>query len=227
MTVPRYDETADGPAAFKALVDSGPIPRVDGAGLDAIAATDPPVGFLAYYTVEDVIVQWAGPVQSWKPPWKSPWGVMAHWTGSTTSAHNNVESVVTGFGNLEWTAYPNRYYRVTVTGRLGWNDEGTSQGNPDWSIDGKVARSVLQLKKVSDNSQILRVYDGRGGFMYGDDIEMFSTTWLIGGLDGTQEWKLTAVVANNQTTDDFYLSVGTGAATMVLIEDIGPSGAPT
>lgn len=227
MTVPQYSDTADGVAAIRNLVDSGPIARLGDEGLSALGETNPPVGTLVYYTTMNVFLQWSGPVQGWKPPWQNPWGRTAHWNASTTSAHTNVESTVAGLGNLEWTAYPNRYYRVTVTGRIDWTDEGTSQGLPDWSVDTKVARAVVQLKKVSDNTQVLRVYDGRGGFMYGSDVEMFSTTWIVSDLDGVQEWKLVASVANNQTTDDFSITVGNGAATMVLIEDIGPSGAPT
>ena len=186
MTVPRYDETADGPAAFKALVDSGPIPRVDAEQLGEIADAGPQVGCIVYFTPLNVLLQWCGPTLTWKRLWAYPWGRVEHWNAATSSAHTNVESTVTGFGNLAWTAYPGRYYRVTVTGRIGWVDEGTSQGTPGWTVDGKVARAVIQLKQVSDNSQVLRVYDGRGGFMYLDDVEMFSTTWIVGNLDGGQ-----------------------------------------
>jgi hypothetical protein len=227
MTVPQYSDTADGVAAIRNLVDSGPIPRVDADGLEAIAETNPPAGTLVYFEPFNAYIQWCGPVQTWKPPWQNPWGRTAHWVGTTSSNHNEVNSNVTGFSSLEWTAYPNRFYRVTVTGRITWNDQGADQGAPDWSVNTKVARALIALREVSDSSIVRRVYDGRASFMFGTDCDIFSTTWLIDGLDGAQEWKLTAAVTSDQTTDDFSISVGDEAATMVLIEDIGPSGAPT
>lgn len=227
LTVPEYSDTADGVAAIRNLVDSGPVARVDSAQIDAIADAGVEVGTLVYYETFNALLQWCGPTLTWKPIWIGPWGHVDHWEASTTSQHTNTESTVAGLANLTWNAYTNRLYRVTVTGRLHWNDTGTSQGNPGWTIDGSVARAVVRLKKVSDNTEVVRVYDGRGGFVYGDDTDLFSTTWVVGGLSGEQEWKLTAGVANGQTTDDFEFTIGNGAATMVLIEDIGASGAPS
>jgi hypothetical protein len=225
LTVPQYSDTADGVAAIRNLVDSGPIARVNDEQLGALGEDGPEVGTIVYYETLNVLLQWCGPTMTWKPLWASPWGRVNHWSSSVSSQHSSTETTVAGMGNMIWTAYANRYYRVTVTGRLYWNDFGTGQGNPGWTVDGSIARAVVRIKRESDNEEILRVYDGRGGFMYGDDIAIFSTTLLVDNLDGEQDWKLTAQTANNQTTDDFLL-VGEFPTT-VLIEDIGPSGAPT
>lgn len=226
MTVPVYSDTADGVAAIRNLVDSGPIARVNDEQLGAMGEAGPEVGTIVYYETFNALLQWCGPTLTWKPIWINPWGHVDHWESSTASQHTNTESTVAGLANLTWNAYTNRLYRVTVTGRLHWNDTGTSQGAPGWSIDGSVGRAVVRLKKVSDDSEVVRVYDGRGGFVYGDDIDLFSTTWVVGGLSGEQEWKLCALVTNNQTTDDFEFIIGP-TPTMVLIEDIGASGAPS
>lgn len=227
LTVPQYSDTADGVDAIRNLVDSGPIARVDDEQLGEIAESSPEVGTVVYYAPQNVVLQWCGPTMTWKPLWANPWGHIDHWESNASSQHSSTYTTVNGFASIDWTAYANRNYRITVTGVLHWNDTGTSQGTPGWTVDGSTARASIQLKQQSDDSTIVQVYNGRASLMYGDDYDLFSTTWIINDLDGEQTWKLVARTENNVSTDDFEFTVGTGAATMVLIEDIGPSGAPT
>jgi hypothetical protein len=228
LTVPEYSDTADGVAAIRNLVDSGPIARVDDAQLGAMGEAGPEVGTIVYYETFNALLQWCGPTLTWKPVWIGPWGRVAHWVGTNNSTHNETESTVTGFSDLEWTAYDNRYYKVTVTGRLVWSDYGAAQGDPSWVLDTNVARSVVLLRNVDDNSLVRRVYDGRASFVNGADVDLFSTSFLIEGLSGTQNWKLSAGVATGVVSDDVSFAVnGDEYGTLVLIEDIGPSGAPT
>jgi hypothetical protein len=83
MVVPRYDETADGPAAFRALVDSGPIPRcVNAAALPA----SPTEGRMAYNLDTNELLIYGGSPAAWRSPWEDmPKGVVARATGFTTA----------------------------------------------------------------------------------------------------------------------------------------------
>lgn len=65
LTIPGYNETADGPKAFQDLVDSGPIPRFASSGARNTAITAPAAGMVAYLIDQQLFTAYDG--TAWVP----------------------------------------------------------------------------------------------------------------------------------------------------------------
>lgn len=109
LTVPRYDETADGVAAIKNLVDSGPIPRATGPGT---LPASPVVGQIAYRTDSAELLVYSGATVGWTRPWNLPWGTITSATVGSTVVMTNDGVVATA----TFTAVAGRRYRYVFAG---------------------------------------------------------------------------------------------------------------
>lgn len=210
LSVPRYDETADGVSAFKDFVDSGPVPRA----ANAAALPSPNVtGAVAYNLDTDALLVKSGASVGWTPPWNLPWGVVYHFQSPNNFILTTNEATINGFDNITFTAVPGRLYAVTVTGRLERDETA-------------VERCVIKLSSAT-NVELHRIYDGAPATMESYDVTMYSTRTLLEPGTTSPVYKLRAVMVAGSSSTIETPGTASNSRTTVIVEDIGPDGSPT
>lgn len=106
LTIPSYADTSDGPAAFAAFVESGPIPRFANAAARDAAITDPVSGQFCWMLDTSRLLQYTTPTTGWQPPWNTAWGLLT--TRSTSGLGEQ------WFSSATYTAYTGLLATLTV-----------------------------------------------------------------------------------------------------------------
>jgi hypothetical protein len=163
----------------------------------------PVVGMTVYDLNDDALYVYAGATSGWRPPWNLPWGRVA--SASTTTNTTSIGSSYTDLTGLSvtWTAVTNRRYKVT-----GYTDlSSTSAGLNNVRITDGSNNKTAETQFTMD-ANALSTHN---------PIEVFT------GTSGSVTRKLRARVG-----------AGTGGTQanvygphLILVEDIGPAGAPS
>jgi len=169
------------------------------------AITSPVIGMVEYISSNDVNegLTTRNSANQWRLPWNMPWGIVA--SASTTSATaltTGVTADITGL-SVTWTAVGNRRLRITVQCAA----YATPINNAAIILaDG--AGTQLEISHPSTRS---------GGAVGGGCL-----SYIEAPASGSVTRKVRMVVVGTTPT-------GGGATTspaFILVEDIGPSGAP-
>lgn len=207
LTVPRYDETADGPAAFKALVDSGPIPRATGP---ASLPASPVVGQVAYRTDSAELLVYSGSTVGWTKPWNLPWGNITSQTIGATAVMTADGVVAT----VTFVAVAGRRYRYVFAG-------ATIQ------IDASV---TFECRIRDGETPIGGVYAGTQGF--GGTPGTFETEFPLHVIceqdvlaSGSKTINVHHDIVSTSPATVRY-RVATGCSLLLSVEDIGPAASP-
>lgn len=166
------------------------------------ALTSPTEGMAAYINDIDALTVYNG--VAWRPPWNLPWGAVG--VATATAVQGSITTVVDLTSlTTTFTAIAGRRYRVTF--------------------------SVPARNSSADNRNIVLLTDGSNnqldfaGLVMGQANQtetMIGSTYLD-GLSGSTTLKLRGqAVAGTMT-----VQAATGAAASLVVEDIGPSAAPS
>ena len=171
------------------------------------AITSPVIGMVEYISSNDVNegLTTRNSANQWRQPWNLPWGIVTSAsTTSATSLTTGVTADITGL-SVTWTAVGNRRLRITV--------QCAAYATPILAV------AIILADGAGTQLEISHPYTGS------------TTTPAIGGgclsyieapASGSVTRKVRMVVVGTTPT-------GGGAATspaFILVEDIGPSGAP-
>jgi hypothetical protein len=163
----------------------------------------PVVGMTVYDLADDALYIYAGATSGWQPPWNLPWGQVASATTSTaTTSISSSYSDLTGL-SVTWTAVANRRYKVT-----GYSDLSSTSA------------SIARLA-ITDGSANVKAQAQQA--LAANDVAAQTVFELFTGTAGSTTRKLRGLV-----------TAGTGATQsnaygphLILVEDIGPAGAPS
>lgn len=141
---------------------------------------------------------------SWRLPWNMPWGIVAI---SAVPGALNFTNTLAYSSTFTWSAVNRRYYRVTLTGNL----ENSTVTGADMSLGiyNNAATPVLQVIYPKTSRASANLSDFAGG------SALFEST-----ATGTQTWKIGAAHNSGTATTCTY------TASSLIIEDLGPNGAP-
>lgn len=167
--------------------------------------SSPPEGMTIYETDTDKLLTYTTATTGWQPPWNMPWGVMGQ---AVVSAEQTVASGgvdLTG-ASVTYTAVAGRRVRISAKALM---SSGTSAAG--WS-----------LRVYKDGS----LYDTVG---FSNDVVAAASYGCVGAtIDtpaaGSRTYKLNAFFSVN--TDNKVALSGQNFSTIIIVEDIGPSGAP-
>lgn len=138
---------------------------------------------------------------SWRLPWSMPWGVVAI---SALPGAANFTSTIGYSSTFTWTAVNRRNYRVTLTGNL----ENSTVTGVDLSVGIYNSGGTIQVLYPKSN----RAGANESGIAGGSALYQSTAS-------GTQTWKVGGVASSGSTTCTFTTS-------SLIIEDMGPNGAP-
>lgn len=150
------------------------------------------------------LLQYVGATDGWRAPWNLPWGVIG--VAAATSAQTGISAVtdLTGL-TVTWTAVANRYYKATAQVVV---EQMTGAGAPSIII-ANGAGTQLNQNQTSEPAG-------------SDFVGLQCITYLTGLSAGSQTIKVRC-----QTTAN---TVNTASAAtlpaVLIIEDMGPNGAP-
>ena len=139
---------------------------------------------------------------SWRAPWNTGWGIVAisALPGAFTGTGTQYSSTFT------FSAIANRYYRVTLSGDL--ENSTVIAANIALGIYNNAGTPALQVLYPSTN----RAGVNEHGFAGGSYLYASAST-------GTQTWKIGVINPSGSVTVTY-------TPTSLIIEDIGPNGAP-
>jgi hypothetical protein len=141
---------------------------------------------------------------SWRPPWNMPYGIAA--ISALPGALNFTNSVAYS-STFTWTAVDNRYYRVTLTGNLANSTViGADMSLGIYDNAGTPALQVIYPKTTRAGAN----ENGHAG----------GSALFLSTASGVQTWKIGA--GHNSGT----ATTCTFTASALIIEDLGPNGAP-
>lgn len=171
------------------------------------AITSPVIGMVEYISSNDVNegLTTRNSANQWRQPWNLPWGIVTSAsTTSATSLTTGVTADITGL-SVTWTAVGNRRLRITV--------QCAAYATPILAVaiilaDG--AGTQLEISHPSTGSTTTPAIGGG------------CLSYIEAPASGSVTRKVRMVVVGTTPT-------GGGAATspaFILVEDIGPSGAP-
>lgn len=166
------------------------------------AIITPEAGMTAYINSGDSsegLYSYTGTTWNKGPSWNAPWGFVAQVT-STVSLQTTTGTLDLAGGSLSFTAFANRYYKVSVWGSL----FGDGTVNSLYAYDTTASATLYQVELPYSNATYASTPSG------------FTVTTFSAG---TRSLKIQLV------------RFGTGTArsnggVKMLVEDIGPSGAP-
>ena len=162
----------------------------------------PEAGSMAYYDSGDAnegLYVYTGTTWNKGPGWNAPWGFAASVT-STVSAQTTTGTLDLAGGSLSFTAFANRYYKVSVFGSL-FGDA-----------------TVNQLA-VFDSTAAAQVFAIESPFVSGTFSATLSGFAVTTFSAGTRSLKLQLIRFNVGTAKS-------SGGVRMIVEDIGPSGAP-
>ena len=166
------------------------------------AITAPEAGMTAYINSGDSsegLYSYTGTTWNKGPSWNAPWGFAASVT-STASAQTTTGTLDLAGGSLSFTAFANRYYKVSVWGSL----FGDATVNSLYAYDTTAAASLFAIETSHTSATFSATWSG------------FTVTTFSAG---TRNLKLQLVRFSAGTAKS-------GGGVKMLVEDIGPSGAP-
>jgi hypothetical protein len=139
----------------------------------------------------------------WRAPWNMPWGVVSI---SAVPGKADFTSTIGYSSTFTWTAVNHRNYRVTLTGNM----ENSTVTGVDLSLGiyNNAGTPVLQVLYPKTNRAGINESGLAGG------SQLYQST-----ASGTQTWKVGCIASSGSTTCTFTPS-------SLIIEDIGPNGAP-
>ena len=166
------------------------------------AITSPVAGMTAYINSGDSsegLYSYTGTTWNKGPSWNAPWGFAASVT-STASAQTTTGTLDLAGGSLSFTAFANRYYKVSVFGSL----FGDATVNSLYAYDTTAAASLFAIECPYSSATFSATWSG------------FTVTTFSAG---TRNLKLQLYRFNAGTAKS-------SGGVKMLVEDIGPSGAP-
>lgn len=173
------------------------------------AITAPEDGMVAYIGSNDAsegLYTYNGTAWRKGPGWNAPWGVVGQAT--TTSSSSTTTSVTDWSGlSVTWTAVNNRIYRTTGFGMLTSNNT-TGSDYAELVIANATPTALAGSRAIVQDG----VFEGR------------SVVYVEAGITGSQTRKIRV----NRSSGTGSVS-GYAAATFqasIVVEDLGPSGAP-
>lgn len=208
MTVPRYDETADGVLAIKNLVDSGPIPRANSQGT---LPANPVVGQIAYRTdIHDILI-YSGPTAGWTRPWNMPWGHVTATTINSTVSMTD-DGVV---ASVTFPATTGRRYRYVFSG-------ATVQIDGDVVFECRIKDGTTPIGGIYAGTQLTQAPSGQFDTEF--PLHVIAEQAVTTGGSKTINVYHDLVSGAGPTV---RYRVATSCPLLLSVEDIGPSGAPT
>lgn len=208
LPYPDGGDPVDGPGAFEAALEAVEtklvMPFATTTARDN-AVTSPTDGMTAYIASGDVAegLYCRNTDDAWRYPWNLPWGsigyaeVTANQTGITTIV--DLTSLT-----LTWTAVANRVYKIT----------GFAQ------FTSSVAADVARLSITTDGNTLVQMGQQVVG---ATPVTIAAVRRIVTGA-GSQTYKLRA--ERSAGTGNVAMNVGATLPGFILVEDIGPSGAP-
>ena len=160
-------------------------------------------GMICYINTGDSsegLYSYTGTTWNKGPSWNAPWGYVAY-VSSTASSQSTTGTLDLAGGSLSFTAFANRYYKVSLWGGSLFGDATV---NSLYAYDTTAAAALFQVEQPYSNGTFAST---PGGFT----VTTFSA--------GTRNLKIQLV----------RFSAGTARSNgnvRLLVEDIGPSGAP-
>lgn len=140
------------------------------------------------------------------PGWNAPWGVVGQ--GTTTSSTSTTTSSTSWTGlSVTWTAVSNRVYRTTLHGFV-YSD---NSGGSDY-VDLVIANGSDTQLAASRALVQLNVYEGR------------TVQYVETNVSGSQTRKARVTRVSGTGNVQGYAAATYQAS--ILVEDLGPSGAP-
>lgn len=167
----------------------------------------PVVGMTVYDLADDALYIYAGATSGWKPPWNMPWGRVGSATGTATTNIGTTDVDLSGM-SVSWTAVQNRRYRVSVQATITAPSTGT---------DCNVFVSITDGSNVAQTTaaQTAALVFSYNHFHVTD---VFSYTSASASVTRKARARVSA-----STSNSLYLS----NVPTILVEDIGPAGAPS
>lgn len=167
--------------------------------------SSPNAGMVIYETDTNRVLVYTTATTGWQPPWNMPWGVMGQAVVSAEQTVANGGVDLTG-ASVTYTAVAGRRVRISAKALM---SNGTLAAG--WS-----------LRVYKDGS----LYDTVG---FNNDTVAAASYGCVGvTIDtpaaGSRTYKLNAFFSVN--TDNKVAYSGLNFSTIIIVEDIGPSGAP-
>ena len=166
------------------------------------AIPSPVAGMTAYINSGDSsegLYSYTGATWNKGSSWNAPWGFVSQVT-STVSAQSTTGTLDLAGGSLSFTAFANRYYKISVFGSL----YGDATVNSLYAYDTTAAASLYAVETPYVSATFSATWSG------------FTVTTFSAG---TRNLKIQLVRFNAGTARS-------GGGVKMLVEDIGPSGAP-
>ena len=164
----------------------------------------PTIGMTVWDLNLDAMLVYAGITTGWRPPWNMPWGCVA--VATTTTKTTSISSSYVNLTGLSvtWTAVADRRYKVT--------------GYCDISSGATACIARLAIADGSDTTKAQSQQDLGGSQVASQVVHEIFT-----GTSASTTRKLRALVTSGTgaTQSDVY------GPHMILVEDIGPAGAPS
>ena len=164
----------------------------------------PVVGMTVYDLNDDALYVYAGATSGWRPPWNLPWGRVAGASSAAATSSIGTSSVDVSGLSVTFTAVANRYYRTTI-------------------------QIPIYQQATAAGYVVLRVNDGTN-----DKLQ--TQEQLATGGSATLVLSHVETIAAGSVTRKAKISVDAGSGTIaytatypasILVEDIGPAGAPS
>jgi hypothetical protein len=186
--------------------------------------SSPPEGMVIYETDTDKLLTYVSASTGWVPPWNQPWGIIAATAGGTSGyAYATVTTNSASFGtsmaditfggsalSLTFTAVSNR--RLKITTRVKLTSSLTGSG------------SVTQVVVADGSNNTIGVVQQQSISASSSDDPVFIGSVITSPSSGSVTYKLRGYRVNGTGT---ITALASAADPMwMLIEDIGPAGAP-
>jgi hypothetical protein len=178
------------------------VPRFATTAARDAAITAPSSGQLAYVDSSDRyegVYGYNG--VEWNPPWNLPWG----WLNVYTPAAFNFTSTIAYSATFSPQLVDNRIYKFTITGRFNNSSVVTGFNTASLYLD---SSSVLVGEVMTANPASASGRQGASG-----------VTYYTATSSGALAFKIGAVHSASATTQSFVTN-------SVIVEDMGPNGAP-
>ena len=166
--------------------------------------SSPPEGMTIYETDTDKLLAYTTSTTGWVPPWNMPWGTLA--AISTTTATTSIGTSLTLLGGLTSTLTPTANRRLKISWLANMSTADTAARAKAVALtDG--SGTQLQAWYVSTDANLS--YTGQG-------VHYMNST------GSSMTWQVRANISANTCATNFT-STSPG---ILVIEDIGPNGAP-
>ena len=167
--------------------------------------SSPPEGMTIYETDTDKLLTYTTATTGWQPPWNMPWGYIGAVSLAANSPAVSAIADVAGL-SLTWTAVANRRYVVRFDSDIVVNNSGNQMG--------------VYLTNGAGTGFRRSLFTSPAASAYG-------TVGMAALLSGLGSGSQTAKIRIECTGGGTALTVASPTFPSVLIvEDIGPSGAP-